>query len=57
MSSYVSASLRQLVVERAEILCEYCLLHDEDTFFGCEVDHIISEKDGGPTVAENLVYA
>jgi hypothetical protein len=57
MSSYVSAALRQLVAERAEYLCEYCLLYEEDTFFGCEVDHIISEKHGGPTVAENLVYA
>jgi hypothetical protein len=57
MSSYVSAALRQLVAERAEYLCEYCLLHEEDTFFGCEVDHIISKKHGGPTVAENLVYA
>jgi HNH endonuclease len=57
MSSYVSAALRQLVAERAEYLCEYCLLHEEDTFFGCEVDHIISEKHGGPTVAENLAYA
>lgn len=54
MSSYVSAALRQLVAERAEYLCEYCLLHEEGTFFGCEVDHIISEKHGGPTVAENL---
>ena len=26
-------------------------------YFGCEVDHIISEKHGGPTVAENLAYA
>jgi hypothetical protein len=56
MSSYVSAALRQLVAERAEYLCEYCLLHEEDTFFGCEVDHIISEKHGGPTIAENLAY-
>jgi hypothetical protein len=57
MSSYVSAALRRLVAERAAYLCEYCLLHEEDTFFGCEVDHIISEKHGGATVAENLAYA
>jgi len=57
MSSYVSATLRRLVAERAAYLCEYCLLHEEDTFFGCEVDHIISEKHGGPTTAENLAYA
>ena len=33
------------------------LLDEEDTFFGCKVDHIINEKHGGPTVAENLAYA
>jgi hypothetical protein len=26
-------------------------------FFGCEVDHIISEKHGGQTGADNLAYA
>jgi hypothetical protein len=57
MSSYVSAALRRLVAKRAAYLCEYCLLHEEDTFFGCEVDHIISEKHGGATVAANLAYA
>ena len=57
MSSYVSTALRRLVAERAASLCEYCLLHEDDIFFGCEVDHIISEKHGGPTVVENLAYA
>jgi len=46
-----------LVVARADHLCEYCLIHEEDTFFGCEVDHIISEKHGGPTTADNLADA
>jgi hypothetical protein len=46
-TSYISAELRRLVVARAESLCEYCLIHEEDTFFGCEVDHVISEKHGG----------
>jgi hypothetical protein len=57
MSSYVSAALRRLVAVRADNLCEYCLIHAEDTVFGCEVDHIISEKHGGATDAENLAYA
>lgn len=57
MSSYVAAELRRLVAERAEHLCEYCLIHEDDTYFGCEIDHIISEKHGGPTVAENLALA
>jgi HNH endonuclease len=55
--SYVSAELRRLVVARAEGLCEYCLIAEDDTFYGCEVDHIISEKHGGPTEGENLTYA
>ena len=57
MTSYVSAELRRLVESRASGLCEYCLVHASDTFFGCQVDHIISEKHGGATQAENLAYA
>ena len=57
MSSYVSARLRRLVAQRANRLCEYCLISEDDTYFGCEVDHIISEKHGGSTNAENLAYA
>jgi hypothetical protein len=56
-TTYIGADLRRLVIERADHLCEYCLIHEDDTFFGCEVDHIISEKHGGPTEAENLAYA
>jgi hypothetical protein len=33
------------------------LLHEDDAYFGCEVDHIISEKHGGLTNADNLAYA
>ena len=57
MSSYINAALRRLVATRAEYLCEYCLINEEDAFFGCEVDHIISEKHGGQTDADNLAYA
>lgn len=57
MSSYVSAALRRLVIERAERLCEYCLIHEEDTFLGCQLEHIISEKHGGATISENLALA
>lgn len=42
---------------RADYLCEYCLIHEDDTFFGCEVDHIISEKHGGLTREDNHAYA
>lgn len=52
--TYIPMEMRQFVVERAEGLCEYCLIAEEDTFFGCQLDHIISEKHGGPTIADNL---
>jgi hypothetical protein len=55
--TYVSAELRRLVAARAEGLCEYCLIAEDDTFYGCEVDHVISEKHGGPTHEENLALA
>jgi hypothetical protein len=56
-NTYVPADLRRLVAKRASSLCEYCLIHEDDTFFGCEVDHIISEKHGGRTTEDNLAYA
>lgn len=57
MTSYVSAELRRLVASRARGLCEYCLIHESDTFVGCQVDHIISEKHGGLTIETNLAFA
>ena len=56
-TGYIGADLRRLVALRAERLCEHCLIHEDDTFYGCEVDHIISEKHGGPTREDNLAYA
>ena len=55
--TYVSVALRRLVRTRAKSLCEYCLIREEDTYFGCQVDHIISEKHGGSTQENNLAYA
>src|SRR4051812_34630670 len=57
MSSYVPAALRRLIAERAKGLCEYCLIHEADTFLGCQVEHVIAEKHGGTTTADNLAYA
>jgi hypothetical protein len=56
-TTYISPALRQRVAERAGSCCEYCLIHESDTFLGCEVDHVISEKHGGETVLENLAFA
>jgi len=33
------------------------MIHEKDTFFGCQVDHVISRKHGGATEAANLSYA
>jgi hypothetical protein len=55
--TYIPAEVRRLVIGRAGRRCEYCLIHEDDTYFGCEVDHVVSEKHGGLTVAENLAYA
>jgi 5-methylcytosine-specific restriction endonuclease McrA len=46
---YISESSRRLVEERADKRCEYCLIYEEDTYIGCEIDHIISIKHGGKT--------
>ncbi|KAM3114164.1 HNH endonuclease [Phormidesmis sp. 146-33] len=56
-TTYISTELRRFVISRASSLCEYCLLDEEDSYFGCQVDHIISEKHGGVTDASNLAYA
>jgi hypothetical protein len=57
MSSYVPAAMRRRIAERADHLCEYCLIHEDDTFLGCQVEHVISEKHGGETTDANLAYA
>ena len=57
MTNYISADLRRFVEARANHLCEYCLLHADDTYLGCQIDHVIAEKHGGPTEVENLCLA
>lgn len=57
MARWISAELRQTVANRAKQLCEYCLIAEADTFYGCEVDHIISLKHGGSSYPDNLAYA
>jgi 5-methylcytosine-specific restriction endonuclease McrA len=57
MTSYIPAALRQLVVERAAGRCEYCRFPQDASFLTFEIDHVISEKHGGATAAENLALA
>jgi len=54
---YISEELRRRVATRADYLCEYCLIHKDDTFLGCEIDHIISLKHGGTNDEDNLAHA
>ena len=56
-NTYIEANLRRVVVTRANKLCEYCLVHEDDAYWGCQIDHIISEKHGGVTNENNLAYA
>ncbi|HSK72066.1 MAG TPA: HNH endonuclease signature motif containing protein [Pyrinomonadaceae bacterium] len=55
--TYIPTALRNLVYERAEDCCEYCLISEETSFAKHQIDHIIAEKHGGETTAENLALA
>lgn len=50
----MNAALTRLVWQRAKGRCEYCLMPQELDPAPFEIDHIISEKHKGPTVAGNL---
>jgi len=56
-TSHIPTALRRQVMERARNLCEYCLLPMNLAFFPHEVDHVIAEKHGGKTEAENLALS
>ena len=55
--TYVSAALRQLVHDRANGTCEYCLMPEIAVLVSHEVDHVIAEKHGGRTESPNLALA
>ncbi len=55
--TYIPAEMRALVLARAYDSCEYCLVHADYAVFVHEIDHVMAEKHGGITVAENLAYA
>lgn len=56
-STYISSALRRLVYDRAGGCCEYCLLPEAAAFASHEIDHIIAEKHGGSTEADNLALS
>lgn len=57
MTTRPSAELHRQVVERAGNRCEYCLIHQDDAVASHQIDHVITDKHGGPTVAENLALS
>lgn len=57
MDRDISDRLRRLVAKRDRGRCEYCLLHEEDSYSPDQIDHIISRKHGGVFIADSLAYA
>ena len=57
MSDPSFADLKRLVRRRARGRCEYCRLPEGLGFVTFHLDHCISQKHGGPTIAENLALA
>lgn len=56
-STYIPTALRRLVRERANGCCEYCLIPEQLSLSTYAIDHIISEKHGGLTQADNLAFS
>ena len=52
----ISSALRALVSKRAQFRCEYCLLHEDDSYSPHQIDHILSRKHGGTSIESNLAY-
>lgn len=57
MNRHISQDIRRQIARRADFICEYCLIDDDDAFYGCEIEHIISRKHGGSSETDNLAYS
>ncbi|MFZ4703525.1 MAG: HNH endonuclease [Candidatus Methylumidiphilus sp.] len=55
--THIPVSLRRLAYERAGGCCEYCGMSERFSFALHQIDHIIAEKHGGATMAENLALS
>jgi hypothetical protein len=53
----MDAALQHLVWQRAQQRCEYCHFPADISLLPFQIDHIIAEKHGGPTTAENLALS
>ena len=56
MTARPSARMRQQVRRRAGGRCEYCLIHEDDSYVTYQIDHILARKHGGTTTLNNLAF-
>ena len=57
MSQKIPEAFRIIAATRANSCCEYCRIPHIDSYYGFQVDHIISRKHGGKTILRNLAFA
>ena len=55
--TYIPLDLRRFVSIRADGLCEYCLIHQDDTPLTHPLDDVIAVKHGGGTTEMNLALS
>ncbi len=55
--TFIPIVLRQLVIDRAQDCCEYCLIPQVYSLSIFEIDHIIAEKHDGMTTFDNLALS
>ncbi|HEX4963886.1 MAG TPA: HNH endonuclease signature motif containing protein [Thermoanaerobaculia bacterium] len=56
-SAYIPKAIRQRVAEQARYRCGYCLSAETISGYSMEVDHLIPQALGGPTLEGNLWLA
>ena len=53
----MDAGLERFVRQRAQQRCEYCRIPAYLQWLHFQIDHVIAQKHGGETAAENLALA
>jgi hypothetical protein len=56
-ATHIPSALRRQVRQRARECCEYCLIPESMAWAFHAIDHIVAEKHGGTTAADNLALA
>ena len=57
MTGRPTRRLREQVRRRARSRCEYCLIHEDDSYARHQLDHITAVRHGGETTLQNLALA